>query len=325
MIKIIIFFLLYVPLESIAADDEEVKVSIAQYRGGRDAAISYTFDDGLLEQYTLVFPELEKRNIKATFAVNGGWMGCISAKKVCMSWEQARKMAQAGHEITNHGWMHKNLTKLVGEERRFEIQHNDTVIFEQTGIFPRTYFYPGNRKNEEAIACASVDRVGTRIRQIDIGSRRNARWLTQWTDSLIANRLWGVGMTHGIVTGYDAFPDPQVFWNHLDEVNCRRDRLWVTTFREVAAYMAERENLVLDIKRTSGKITVTFHFTMDKELFDMPLTLLLEDLPDQCAVTVLQDGRNLPVNLCRRGMVVDFSPWGGPVEISYASSITKIR
>ena len=171
MIKIIIFLLLYVPLESIAADDEEVKVSIAQYRGGRDAAISYTFDDGLLEQYTLVFPELEKRNIKATFAVNGGWMGCISAKKVCMSWEQAREMAQAGHEITNHGWMHKNLTKLVGEERRFEIQHNDTVIFEQTGIFPRTYFYPGNRKNEEAIACASVDRVGTRIRQIDIGSR----------------------------------------------------------------------------------------------------------------------------------------------------------
>lgn len=32
MIKIIIFLLLYVPLESIAADDEEVKVSIAQYR-----------------------------------------------------------------------------------------------------------------------------------------------------------------------------------------------------------------------------------------------------------------------------------------------------
>ena len=40
MIKIIIFLLLYVPLESIAADDEEVKVSIAQYRGGRDAAIT---------------------------------------------------------------------------------------------------------------------------------------------------------------------------------------------------------------------------------------------------------------------------------------------
>ena len=35
--------------------------------------------------------------IQPTFAVNGGWMGCISAKKVCMSWEQAREMAQAGH------------------------------------------------------------------------------------------------------------------------------------------------------------------------------------------------------------------------------------
>ena len=30
MIKIIIFLLLYVPLESIAADDEEVKVSIGE-------------------------------------------------------------------------------------------------------------------------------------------------------------------------------------------------------------------------------------------------------------------------------------------------------
>lgn len=32
-----------VPLGSMAADDEEIKVSIAPYRGGRDAAISYTF------------------------------------------------------------------------------------------------------------------------------------------------------------------------------------------------------------------------------------------------------------------------------------------
>ena len=87
MIKIIIFLLLYVPLESIAADDEEVKVSIAQYRGGRDAAISYTFDDGLLEQYTLVFPELEKRNIKATFAVNGV---LVQRKYVCLGNKQGK-------------------------------------------------------------------------------------------------------------------------------------------------------------------------------------------------------------------------------------------
>ena len=72
MIKIIIFLLLYVPLESIAADDEEVKVSIAQYRGGRDAAISYTFDDGLLEQYTLVFPEKEyKGYIRCEWRLDG--------------------------------------------------------------------------------------------------------------------------------------------------------------------------------------------------------------------------------------------------------------
>ena len=29
---------------------------------------------------------------------------------------------------------------------------------------------------------------------------------------------WGVGMTHGINYGYDAFKEPSLFWEHLDKV-----------------------------------------------------------------------------------------------------------
>ncbi len=68
-------------------------------------------------------------------------MGCISAKKVCMSWEQAREMAQAGHEIKNHGWMHKNLTKLVGEEGVLKYNIMIRLFLSKQVYFSVTYFY----------------------------------------------------------------------------------------------------------------------------------------------------------------------------------------
>ena len=34
--------------------------------------------------------------------------------------------------------------------------------------------------------------------------------------TLIATNDWGVGMTHGLTYGYDAFPNPQRLWDHWD-------------------------------------------------------------------------------------------------------------
>ena len=45
----------------------QTKVSIAPYYQGKKAAISFTYDDGLLEHYTLVAPNLEKRGFRGSF------------------------------------------------------------------------------------------------------------------------------------------------------------------------------------------------------------------------------------------------------------------
>lgn len=57
------------------------QVTIAPYYGGRQAAISLTFDDGLLDQYTLAFPQLKSRGLKATFAIIGSKVGGIIRSK----------------------------------------------------------------------------------------------------------------------------------------------------------------------------------------------------------------------------------------------------
>ena len=49
----------------------QIQVSIAPYYQGRQAALSLTFDDGLMDQYTLARTELNKRGLRATFAVIG--------------------------------------------------------------------------------------------------------------------------------------------------------------------------------------------------------------------------------------------------------------
>lgn len=56
---------------SAMAATAQTRFYVAKYKGDRAAAVSYTFDDGLLEQYTELFPRLKEHGIKASFCVNG--------------------------------------------------------------------------------------------------------------------------------------------------------------------------------------------------------------------------------------------------------------
>lgn len=49
-------------------------ISIAKYADNRQAAISFTFDDGLKEQYSILFPKMKELGIKGTFCLIGSRM-----------------------------------------------------------------------------------------------------------------------------------------------------------------------------------------------------------------------------------------------------------
>lgn len=142
------------------AEANAQRVHIAKFADNKQAAISFTFDDGLKEQYSILFPKLKELGIKGTFCLIGSRMDNPpkNHEKQTFTWEQAKEMALNGQEITSHGYNHKNVSKLTAEELRYEVQHNDTLIYQHTGLFPRTYFYPGNRKSDEAVAFCSKDK-----------------------------------------------------------------------------------------------------------------------------------------------------------------------
>lgn len=247
------------------------EVHIAKYKGDKLCAISYTFDDGLADQYAVAYPELEKRGFKATFFVTPSK---IESKGRC-TWAQLKEMAAHGHEISNHGWAHKNITTLALDEVKQEIDKGDSAIVANVGKYPVTYAYPGNRKGGEGMDYVAQNRVGTRMFQISWGMKNKDNF-HKYLMQTVRNGEWLVTMTHGLESGYDALHDSLPFLQHLDEVKAMEDKIWVATFAEVAAYIAEREATKIEVKKTKKGFKITPSCTLDPELFHEQLTLIIK-------------------------------------------------
>lgn len=307
-------------LSPASAMADELDVFVAKYKDNKACAITYTFDDGLVEQYTKAAPEFEKRGFLGTFGINGNRINKDNENitdTTRMTWAQVKQLSERGHEITNHGWAHKNFSRFPIEVIKEDIQKNDSAIFAVTGIMPRTFLYPNNNKQAEGRRFVEQNRVGTRLFQRSIGHKSTKENLESWVKKLIETNDWGVGMTHGITFGYDAFPNPQRFWDHLDNVKEQEDKIWVGTLRQVLSYIKERDCVKLYIKSfKKQKLSITPHLALDNTVFIEPLTMVIANRNIK-KISVKQDGRKINTRLKDGNAIFDFNPFGGAVEVKY--------
>ena len=293
-------------------------VSVAKYRHDKVCAISYTFDDGLAEHYTLAAPQLEQRGFRGTFFINGSKVNKDERHikdTTRVTWPQLKEMAEKGHEISNHGWAHRNFAKFPFEVLKEDILKNDSAIYAHVGVMPRTYDYTNNTKQGEAMAFVARNRVGTRLKQRSVGSKRTARDLEKWMETLIKTGDWGVGMTHGLTYGYDAFGNPQRLWEHWEQVKANEDKIWVGTFHEVVSYLKEREAIRLTVTEKKNKLHVVPELPLDKELFTEPLTMVVEG-GTMKKVSARQGKKKLSVQLRSDKAFFDFDPFGGEIIVT---------
>ena len=293
-------------------------VSVAKYRHDKVCAISYTFDDGLAEHYTLAAPQLEQRGFRGTFFINGSKVNKDERHikdTTRVTWPQLKEMAEKGHEISNHGWAHRNFAKFPFEVLKEDILKNDSAIYAHVGVMPRTYAYPNNTKQGEAMAFVARNRVGTRLKQRSVGSKRTARDLEKWMETLIKTGDWGVGMTHGLTYGYDAVGNPLRLWEHWEQVKANEDKIWVGTFHEVVSYLKEREAIRLTVTEKKNKLHVVPELPLDKELFTEPLTMVVEG-GTMKKVSARQGKKKLSVQLRSDKAFFDFDPFGGEIIVT---------
>ena len=307
---------LFLCTSSVMAGDWNV--SVAKYKGDKACAISYTFDDGLVEQYTLAAPELEKRGFRGTFGINGFRINRDAGHltdTARMTWPQVKELSDRGHEISNHGWRHKNFARFPIEEIREDICKNDSAILAVTGVIPRTFLYPNNNKKAEGRAIAEQNRVGTRLEQRSVGSKAKPEYLDKWVAGLLETNGYGVGMTHGLTYGYDAFRNPQPFWDHLDKVKAQEDKIWVGTLREVLAYIAEQKATQLEVvPQGEHRLQVVPTLSLDEKIFTEPLTMLIKAAGIK-KVSAKQGKKKLSVRIYADKAVFDFNPYAGAIDI----------
>lgn len=293
-------------------------IAIAKYKADKACAISYTFDDGVLQHYTMAYPKLERLGFKGTYWINGNSINEGEKGPVHnlprISWKDLKTMADHGQEISNHGWSHKNLVECTPAEVQTEIAWNDSIIEAKIGQRPVTYCYAGNKMNSAVVRMASANRVGTRTKQFQIGRRSTPENLAEKVQSLLSTGEWCVAMIHGITTGYDVFQSDTVLWDHLDYVKKLEDKIWVATFRDVAAYTAEQKSVRLKTAQKGKKWIVTPVCTLDNKLFKYPLTLVLWKSGIQ-KISAKQGGKKLAVEIRSDKALLEFNPHGGKITI----------
>ncbi len=116
-----------------------------------DKPVILTFDDGYDDNYTELFPLLQKYQVKATVFVIGNALG-MSHK---MTAEQVKELSDSGLvTVQSHGYTHHDMDVMGEEELDYELGESWRVITRTTGKIPSVLCYPTGRYSSLTIEVA---------------------------------------------------------------------------------------------------------------------------------------------------------------------------
>lgn len=126
--------------------------------------VALTFDDGPYAPVgNRIMDSLEKYNGRATFFVVGNR---VSTYKT-----EIKRMYDNGHEIGNHTYEHKYLTKLNAAEIRSQIDRCNSAVAAVTGEAPKLVRLPGGLKNATVLANVKYPMIMWNIDTLDWKTR----------------------------------------------------------------------------------------------------------------------------------------------------------
>lgn len=118
----------------------------------QEKVAALTFDDGPDPQTTAaVLQSLEKHKVKATFFV----VGNRAEKHPAL----VKRIAQAGHEVSNHSYSHESFNRKSDEEIRREITSTNALIRKLTGQNPILFRPPGGYLSNKLIEITQEEKV----------------------------------------------------------------------------------------------------------------------------------------------------------------------
>ncbi|MCQ2203402.1 MAG: polysaccharide deacetylase family protein [Bacteroidales bacterium] len=287
--KRFIFFCSSLGLASLCAcnsiDPDNHQCEVATWGHFADAAISYTFDDNLPNQFTIAVPMLEKYNFRGTFypIINN-----------VDDWQILQNMAANGHEIGSHTMSHPALGSLSPDSLEYELSESCSFINQNipdskclsiaypycnmpdtTAVY-RNYIAAricDNRiegttpRSFCAISSFGLGCESSQYHSIDsvIGIFDRTKVAGGWSSLLIHEIGEGNGYSPISVADLDST------MSYLDN---NKSSFWVAPFIDVVKYISERGiSKISLIDQTDDSITLTFSCTLDPLVYNFPLDI----------------------------------------------------
>lgn len=185
-----------------------------------EGMVSLTFDDSWLTQYTNALPILETAGLKGTFyltsqPIQQAWVGFMTPN-------QAKDIAQKGHEIGGHTVTHADLATLNQTRINNEIKNSKTYLQNLTGQTVVSLAYPYGSytttvknltKNAGYTTGRGVDFATHNVATTDkyalksqcIETSDSIASIKAKIDSAYANKQWYILCFHEVKTGGDQY------------------------------------------------------------------------------------------------------------------------
>ena len=310
---------------------------IGTWRGFRPAAISYTFDDDLPNQYAVAVPMFNARGFKITLFTVPGWLPGGS-------WAPVQAAAASGNEIASHTVTHPRLSELSAAQQTNELADSRAAINAHvTNQLCVTLAYPYCVEGNEAITrqyyiaargCSGQLVPATPANFMNIssfvcgpeGPVKTPQDFNQLADRAAAANAWCVYLIHAIDSdkGYSPLASATL-QSAVEYLSANRDKFWVETFGNVARYIQERDAAsVQEAALPDGRLTLQVTDKLDDSIYNYPITLRRPLPADWPAAAVSQNHK--PVNAqivevaSKKHVMFDVVPNGGDAILSKAAS-----
>lgn len=112
-----------------------------------------------------ILETLRQENVHATFFFDGTWL----SKHI----ETAKEIGQLGHELSNHGYSHKNMSQLSRAAATEEIRKTQDLLEQKLGTHNTLFAPPSGDFDEETVSIARSMKLKTVLWSLDTVDWKN--------------------------------------------------------------------------------------------------------------------------------------------------------
>ena len=269
---------------------------ICNWQDDKKAAVVLTFDDWTPGHFYIVYPELQARNINATFFVTTNGVS---------NWSNLKTVVSAGNEVGNHSESHSDMTKLTASQIGDEIRGAKTILDKNiSDRITYTYAYPYGTFNAAIIdSLKASGHIASRgVWPISDYSYNFAKT----NDDYYNTRMFGIDSSVSIsqfyapiknvingggfltylchVVANASYPDKSAVQlaqlkQELDTLVSVKDKIWITTYGNALKYHREKRCASLSELQAPNGVQWIVNLTdtlSNNSVYNYPLTVKLK-------------------------------------------------